>query len=166
MTTPRTILVPIDFSEPAEAALDYAVKLAEKIDAKVHLLNVVELQGFHFSDLGAALTVEMIDMIVAGNQTALERLADKYRGSGHIGEVLLRTGDPRDLIEEVARELDVEMIVMGTHGRRGFRRLMLGSVAETVLRTARCPVLTVHPPNPEIAPRKQPPKVANHGRPS
>jgi universal stress protein A len=145
MTTPRTLLVPIDFSEPSQAALEYAVKLAATLDGRVHVLNVVELQGFHLSDLGAAMSAEMIDMIVAGNQGAVERLADKYRATGRIGDVVLRTGDPRDVIDAVARELEVDLIVMGTHGRRGLKRLVLGSVAESVLRTASCPVVTVRP---------------------
>jgi nucleotide-binding universal stress UspA family protein len=166
MMTPRTLLVPIDFSEPAEAALDYAVSLAAQLDAKVYLLNVVELHGAHFSDLGAALTVEMIDMIVGGNAAALERLADKHRASGRIGDVVLRTGDPRDLIVDVARELGADLIVMGTHGRHGFKRLILGSVAATLLRTAPCPVLTVHPPAPDIATRKPLPRTVEHGRTS
>ena len=145
-TVPRSILVPIDFSEPAEAALDFAVALAAKLDATVHILNVVDMQGYHFADLGASLTSEMIDKIMTGNQTALDRIANARRGVARIGEVLLRTGDPRDIIDRVATELKVDLIAMGTHGRRGFKRMMLGSVAEAVVRTAPCPVLTVRPP--------------------
>jgi nucleotide-binding universal stress UspA family protein len=143
---PRTILVPTDFSEPADVALDYAVALAIKLDATVHLLNVVDLQGSQFADLGALLTPETIETIVSGNRTALERRARARRETGRIGDVLLRTGDPRDVIDEVARQSNADLIVMGTHGRRGVRRMMLGSVAETIVRTASCPVLTVHPP--------------------
>jgi universal stress protein A len=146
MLTLRTILVPTDFSEPAVAALYYAVALAVPLAATVHLLNVVDLQGPHLSDLGAALTTEMIDSILAGNKAALIRLAEARRATGRIGELLLRTGDPRDVIDEVARQLKADLIVMGTHGRRGVVRLMMGSVAETLVRTASCPVLTVRPP--------------------
>ena len=146
MIPPRTILVPTDFSKPAQAALDYAIALAEKLDAKVHLLNVVDLQGFQVSDLGTSLTPETINMIVSGNTGALDRLAEARQATGRIGELVLRTGDPHDVIGQVAGQLNVDLIVMGTHGRRGIRQAMLGSVADTIVRTARCPVLTVHAP--------------------
>ena len=60
-----------------------------------------------------------------------------------LGEVLLRTGDARDVINQTAKEVGADLIVMGTHGRRGVTRALLGSVAETVVRTAPCAVLTV-----------------------
>jgi len=56
---------------------------------------------------------------------------------------VLRTGDPRDLIIDVARELGADLIITGTHGRRGVRRALIGSIAESVVRTAPCPVLTI-----------------------
>ncbi len=143
MSVPRTLLVPIDFSEHAEAALDHAIELARKLDAKVHLLSVVDLQGLAAPDLSPTLMNEMIETITRGNQTALQRLADARRASGVVGELFVRRGDPREWICQIAREHHVDLIVMSTHGRRGFRRLVMGSVTETVLRIAPCPVLVV-----------------------
>ena len=108
-------------------------------------------------ELGVALTSSVIDQIIRDNQAALERLAEQKKCKANIGEVLLRTGDARDVINQTAKDLAVDLIVMGTHGRRGVSRALLGSVTETVVRTAPCPVLTVrahttvHPGRDEVA---------------
>jgi nucleotide-binding universal stress UspA family protein len=143
MNLPRNILVPIDFSDTAERALDYAVMLANKLDAKIHLLNVIGVPALGVPELGVALTASVIDSVVRSNQDALDKLADSRRDKAQIGEVMLRTGDARDVILRTADEVSANLIVMGTHGRRGVRRALLGSVAESIVRTATCPVLTV-----------------------
>jgi nucleotide-binding universal stress UspA family protein len=140
---PKNILVPTDLSEGAEAALDYACELAAKLDATVHLINVIGIPVLGVPELGVALTTTMIDSLIADNQKALDQLASSKRSSARIGQTLLRTGDARDLINQAATELGADLIVMGTHGRRGVTRVLMGSVAETVVRSAPCPVLTV-----------------------
>jgi nucleotide-binding universal stress UspA family protein len=140
---PANILVPTDFSETAERALDYAVALAAKVGARIHVLNVIGIPSFGVPELGLAVTTTMIDSLVRDNQAALDRLAEQRRGQTTFGEVMLRTGDPRDLILQAAEEVHADLIVMGTHGRRGVSRALLGSVAEMIVRTAPCPVLTV-----------------------
>jgi len=140
---PKNILVPTDLSEGAEAALDYACELAAKLDATVHLINVIGIPVLGVPELGVALTTTMIDSLIADNQTALDNLASTKRSRARIGQTLLRTGDARDLINQAATELGADLIVMGTHGRRGVTRVLMGSVAETVVRSAPCPVLTV-----------------------
>ena len=141
---PRNILVPTDLSEGAEEALDYACELATKFGAKVHLLNVIGVPAIGVPELGVALTSSVIDSIIRDNQAALERLAEAKKCAANIGEVLLRTGDARDVINQAAKDLGADLIVMGTHGRRGVARWMLGSVAERVARVAQTPVLLVH----------------------
>jgi len=96
--------------------------------------------------LGVALTTSVVDSIVADNQRALSELAEAKRRVTTIGQVLLKTGDPRDVINQAALDLHADLIVMGTHGRRGVTRALLGSVAESVVRSAPCPVLTVRAP--------------------
>jgi nucleotide-binding universal stress UspA family protein len=139
---PRTILVATDFSDTAEQALDYAIALAGKLGAKIYLLNAIGLPTFGVvPELGVAATSTMIDGLVADNQKALDKLiAAKAPTKLH---TLMRTGDPRDLIVDTAAEIGADLIVMGTHGRRGVSRALLGSVAEGVLRHATCPVLTI-----------------------
>jgi nucleotide-binding universal stress UspA family protein len=141
MNLPKTILVPTDFSDSAEHALDYAVALAGKLGAKLVLLNAIGVPALGVPELGVALTSTMMESTVRSHHAELEKLAIR-RGSANI-EPLLRTGDARDVIVEVARECGADLIVMGTHGRRGVRRALLGSIAEGVLRTAPCPVLTI-----------------------
>lgn len=142
---PKTILVPTDLSDGAEEALDYACELARQFGATVHLLNVIGIPALGVPELGVALTSSVIDSMVRDNQVALEKLADSKRNLAPIGQVLLRTGDARDLINQTSKELGADLIVMSTHGRRGVSRALLGSVTESVVRSAACPVLTVRP---------------------
>jgi nucleotide-binding universal stress UspA family protein len=141
MNLPKTLLVATDFSECAEQALDYAVALAGKLDAKIHLLNVIGIPSMGIPEVGVAVTNTLIESTVRTHHTELDKLAAR-RASANI-EVVLRTGDARDVIVDLARELGADLIVMGTHGRRGVRRALIGSIAESVVRTAPCPVLTI-----------------------
>jgi len=139
---PKHILVPTDLSEGAEQALDYACELAHLLGSQIHLLNVISIPALGVPELGVALTASMIDELVVNNQDALDRIA-RTRCMANLGQVLVRTGDARDVINATAQELGIELIVMGTHGRRGLSRALLGSVTETVVRSAPCAVLTV-----------------------
>ena len=140
---PKNILVPTDLSEGAEEALDYACELASKLDATIHLVNVIGIPALGVPELGVAVTATMIDSMVVENQKAIDDLAARKCNRARMGQVLLRTGDARDVINQTALEVGADLIVMGTHGRRGVTRALLGSVAETVVRSAPCPVLTV-----------------------
>lgn len=140
---PKNILVPTDLSEGAEEALDYACELAKMFGATIHLVNVIGIPTLGVPELGVALTSTVIDQIIKDNQAALDRLAEAKKTRARFGEVILRTGDARDVINQAAKDLKCDLIVMGTHGRRGVSRALLGSVTETVVRTAPCPVLTV-----------------------
>lgn len=139
---PKHILVPTDLSEGAEQALAYACELARTLDAEIHLLNVVGIPSLGVPELGVALTSTIIDQLVTENQAALDEIA-RTRCHARLGQVLIRSGDPRDMINRTAQEIGADLIVMGTHGRRGITRALLGSVAETVVRSAPCAVLTV-----------------------
>ncbi len=145
MNLPKTILVPTDFSENAEHALDYAVALAAKLDAKLHLLNVIGMQMIG-AEYGIAVTQSMVEDIMRGNQSALDKLVASRTAKAAFGPAQLEVGDARSVIEATAQKIHADLIVMGTHGRRGLTRLLLGSVAESVVRTAPCPVLLVRAP--------------------
>lgn len=82
-----------------------------------------------------------IDSFVTESKAQLQAIGDRLCGDVTRGSVLVRSGDARDVIDAVAAELGADLIVMGTHGRRGLSRVFLGSVAETVVRTAPCSVL-------------------------
>ncbi len=139
MTLPKNILVPTDFSDNATQALDYAVALAAKLDAKVHVLHVLA-----FSTFGAEYAIgSLIEGLIADAQRQLDKLAAEHVAKAALAPTVLKTGDARDEIDRTAVEVEANLIVMGTHGRRGVSRLLLGSVAESIVRTAPCPVLLV-----------------------
>lgn len=142
MRLPTNILVPTDFSKSAEAALDYAVALAGRLDARVHVLSVV---GFPLvgAETGATIPATMIEEVFEHNQKELDRLVAARADKCAFGPTLLESGDTRAQIEVAAAQVKADLIVMGTHGRQGFSRLFLGSVAESVARVAPCPVLLV-----------------------
>lgn len=136
---PKNILVPTDFSECATTALDYACELARAFGATVHLVHCF---GPASPEMSMTLTAAMTDKLRSGSMDALEGIVAS-RPDVKFGRLALERTDPRDGILEVARNLECDLIVIGTHGRRGFARLVLGSVAEHILRRATCPVLTL-----------------------
>ncbi|HTR50780.1 MAG TPA: universal stress protein [Kofleriaceae bacterium] len=146
MTTPTRILVPVDFSPNSEHALDYAVNLASRLDATVHVLNVIGIPTLGVPELGVAVTSGVIDSIVRENQDAVDKLVAARKTKAKLADGILRTGDPRDTILQVAAEIGADLIVMGTHGRRGLTRALVGSVAEAIVRTSPVPVLTLRQP--------------------
>jgi nucleotide-binding universal stress UspA family protein len=143
MNAPKHILVPIDFSAFSEQALDYAAMLAHELDATMHLVNAIGIPAMGAPEIGLAYTASMIDKVTVENQQALDKLAATHRNGGKVGEVLVRTGDARDVILQAAEEVKADLIVLGTHGRRGISRALLGSVAEMIVRSSPVPVLTV-----------------------
>jgi nucleotide-binding universal stress UspA family protein len=140
----RHILVPHDFSETADKALAYALTLAEKLGSRVTVLHVYEIPAYPFPE-GPAMTIPMAAELEKASATALEAVVARSQRPGMKLETQLRQGAPWREIDEGARELKADLVVMATHGRKGLARALLGSVAEKVVRTAPCPVLTVHP---------------------
>jgi universal stress protein A len=137
---PKNILVPTDFSEGADAAANYAFELAAKLGAKVHLLHAYMIPVF--PEDGGVMRQLMAETHSL-SEKSLKEIADKHKNAGTSGTVLTKVGDPRDQILQSALELKADLIVMGTHGRRGIKRMFMGSVAESVVRTAPCAVLVV-----------------------
>ena len=142
MSLPRNILVPIDLEDSAAQVLDYVVALAAKLDASLHVLHVVPwpLLG---AEVPIAVTETAMDDIMKHKQKVFDELVAAHANKVPLGAAMLKKGDARTAILAVAEELGPDLIVMGTHGRRGVSRLVLGSVAESVARAAPCPVLLV-----------------------
>jgi universal stress protein A len=145
MSTPHQILVATDFSAAGQQAVDYAVALAAKLGAKVNLLHAYAVPQWVVGEFAPTLPPNIEQEIVESAQGAMHKAAAGAKASGCLGQLLIRRGDPRAVIVEVCTELHCDLVVMGTHGRRGVSRLLMGSVAESVVRTAPCPVLTVRP---------------------
>ena len=138
------ILVPHDFSETAEKAFDFALDLADKLGAHVTVLHAYEIPTYAFPE-GPVLTVEMMAQIERAAATALEGVMSRASRRSPAVKVKpeLRQGAAWREIDQAAIDLKADLIVLGTHGRRGLARALLGSVAEKIVRTASCPVLTV-----------------------
>lgn len=143
MRTFQSILVPTDFSPPSEHAVERAFELAASQDAKVHLLHAYHVPSFPD---GIALGVDVVKPIEQAAIQALAAVTETYRTRPEFGGVILKMGDPRDVILDHARALPADLIVMSTHSRSGLERWVLGSVAERVVRSAPCPVLVIPPP--------------------
>ena len=135
------ILVPIDFSAPSEAALTYGRKLADQFDAALHLLHIAENPFLRAASADRRAREE------APARWLQDRLTDADRRRGAVASVE-QSDEPASEILRYAKSNDIDLIVMGTHGRTGLVRAALGSVAETVVRAASCPVLTVHSTEP------------------
>jgi nucleotide-binding universal stress UspA family protein len=144
MLTIRHILAPIDFTENSSRALAYAIELAEKFDAKLTILHAYQLPVYGFPDGAYIAPPEMATDIANAAQKALNTAASTYRDRPVTIATLLRQGVPWEEITAAASELGADLIVIGTHGRHGLARALLGSVAENVIRTSPLPVLTLH----------------------
>jgi nucleotide-binding universal stress UspA family protein len=139
------IVVPTDFNAPSQAALEYARRLAARFGSAIRILHVVEdatARGFVGDGLAlsaaeieaeelASARLRLAHLLTPANQTACETRVDAI------------IGPPARTIVEYAAATGAGLIVMGTHGRKGLAHLVMGSVAEEVMRTASCPVLTV-----------------------
>jgi nucleotide-binding universal stress UspA family protein/mono/diheme cytochrome c family protein len=141
----KRILVPLDFSANSRRALDYARGLAAKVHADVHLVHVCEVPKF--ASLGAyKIPYEGSNHPLAGEAARqLQELAATVWGHRTTTEVLF--GNPATAIVEAADANRIDLIVMGTHGRSALPHVLMGNVAERVVRHAHCPVLTVREPH-------------------
>ncbi len=140
---PTQILVPTDFSETAEHGVVYAFQLAQALSAKVHLVHVYFVP---VPPESAGLATSMFSDAEEAAEELLQAATAKYRDLPTFASNRVTTGDPVLAIIDAAKEVAADLIVIGTHGRRGVQRMLLGSVAESVLRSAPCPVLTVRLP--------------------
>ena len=141
------ILVPTDFSEPSDAALDYAKALAEKFGASLHLLHVFEdpfATGAFAAEMYAPVPPDTRDAMIADAKAHLVERVPDTDSARFFATTEVVTGLSARAIVDYAIANDIDLIVMGTHGRGGLAHLFMGSVAERVVRTAPCPVLTVH----------------------
>jgi nucleotide-binding universal stress UspA family protein len=139
----QRILVPVDFSRASDAALELALTVAGSTAGTLTLLHVYGIPAHAFPE-GFALAPEVLTRIASGAQEGVERLKAAHAGRGVAIEALSSSGSPSDEILARARDHKFDLIVMGTHGRTGLKHVLLGSVAERVVRQAPCPVLTVH----------------------
>jgi nucleotide-binding universal stress UspA family protein len=141
----KSILCPIDCSEFSAAAYQYALSLAEYYKARPVCLHVIELWKYPFADY-AAYEVDFAKFSQAideGGEKRLQEFVNKHTGNQVRPDLVVQQGNASDRILSFAEAENIEVIVMGTHGRGGFDRLVLGSTTDKVIRKAACPVLVV-----------------------
>ena len=142
----ESILVPIDFSTHSKNALKYAIPMAVKFNARLHLVYVVE-PTIYPADLGFGQVVlpGVEDELREKGAAELQALIEKEIG-GQVGATsIVRTGNPHHEILSEAKEKGVDLIVVATHGHSGMEHILFGSTADRIVRHAHCPVLTVRP---------------------
>ncbi len=138
----QKVLCAVDFSEHSLEALAVALKVAEQNDARLYLLTVAPMPA------GAAgfqpVPMDPYPFLEKDRQEQLIKLARQRIPASVRYETLVMSGDPAERVLEAARAIDADLIVLGTHGRKAWSHLVLGSVAEKVVRESRIPVLTAH----------------------
>ena len=140
----KNVLVATDFSEPSAVALDYGRDLARSYSATLHVIHVIENRlALHGPEIGFAYA-EIERNIEAGVRRDLEAAltADDYQML-NARTVILRASNVSHSITGYAKDNAIDLIVVGTHGRGAIQRFLIGSVADRIMRTAPCPVLTV-----------------------
>lgn len=159
--TVRNVLLATDFSAVSEAALPYATAICRRFGATLHTAHVL-------SDASLLLVTGGVDYVSMGTiyedahtetKEKLDQLATRFEGFPHCNYV--RHGQVWKNLEAIIEESGIDLIVVGTHGRGGLGKLLLGSVAEDILRHASCPVLTV---GPQVCGRAKLPAMQNEGR--
>ena len=137
----KHILVPIDFSDYANYALGYAIELAKALQARLTFLHVIHLTPLEIGKIGELGLVPYLEDIEIEVQQHMQTLLNRIHQEGLEGETTVVRGVPFQTIIETAESKEVDLIVMGTHGRTGLTHVLMGSVAEKVVRLAPCPVL-------------------------
>lgn len=132
----QKILVPTDLSETSAAALRRALDMARRADGAVTLLHVYHLPPYELSD-------DTVEKIAGAARASVDALARQCGDAGVPVTAVVLPGSPAEVIVDYARHEGMDLIALGTHGRTGLKHILLGSVAERVVRFAGCPVLTI-----------------------
>ncbi len=146
----KQILVPTDFSENAQHAVSYAVGLAKQCSAKLHLLHTPVIPTYLLMDLSYSPGPEAVTRILNDAQEAIDQQAKVVASAGVEHFTAIREGTVHEVIRDYAKEHDVDLVVVGTHGRSGVAKLMYGSVTERVLKTVHTPIIVVPPEGGEL----------------
>ncbi|MFD1599107.1 universal stress protein [Halobellus rarus] len=136
----ETILTPVDGSAPSETAADHAIRLARDADATLSVVSVVDVEALSAAKLD---TKALLDGYEAEAERHVAAVADRARESGVDVETAVLRGAPYRAILDRAEAVDADLVVMGSHGRRGLERYLLGSTTERVLRLSPAPVLVL-----------------------
>ena len=139
--TAKHILVPTDFSEYADYALDYAIELAKALQACLTILYVYYLPSFALGEVSPAVLDDTLQAMETNARQQTQKALARVLKAGLQGDSVIVEGTPFQAIIDTAQDKGTDLMVMGTHGRTGLTHALIGSVAEKVVRLAPCPVL-------------------------
>lgn len=140
----KNILVATDFSEPSAVALNYGRDLARSYDATLHVVHVIEdLLALHGPEIGFAIADVERNIEAAVRRDLAAAITPTDQDTLDLRTTITRAPNVSHAITDYAKHNAIDLIIVGTHGRGAFHRFLIGSVAERVMRTAPCPVLTV-----------------------
>lgn len=142
----KRICVATDFSKPANRAFQYALVFAGQFKAELHLLHVIEDIIPTVPEPGLAMlpTQEIMNSLRKASEDGMKKVLAEHDAKGIAVKQVIREGVPFREVCDYAKKESIDLVIVGTHGRSGLTHLLLGSVAERVVRSAPCPVLTVH----------------------
>lgn len=147
----KNILFPIDFSECSEKVFPDALEMAQKFDAKLHLLFVArDISYLTTIDVSRDMLMNTVAEIARAGENQMQAFCDKNLSDFPNYETKVITGNPADEILKFVDEQGIDLVVMGTHGRKGLERTLMGSVADHMIKNAPVPVLTVNPFRPKV----------------
>ncbi len=147
MALVKSILIPTDGSDYSLYAVRYAVELCRELGAEIVLVSVVDIRYEMYDVYSEIHSIDRIEELIREQITrALKRHAAEIREKGIKVKKIIKVGDVVQEILQVIREESIDLVVIGTHGRKGFSHMLLGSTTEKLVRAASCPVLTVRPP--------------------
>ncbi|RJQ71920.1 MAG: universal stress protein [Desulfobacteraceae bacterium] len=143
----KKILSPTDFSKPSQYGLNAAIEMATQYEAELLLVHVIASIPFIAGtySMSGARSVQMVEAMQEEASNQMEKLVASTIPDHLRCDARVIQGQPAEAIVRLAKEEDVGLIVIATHGYSGFNRFLFGSVAERVVRTAHCPVLTIRP---------------------
>jgi nucleotide-binding universal stress UspA family protein len=146
----KKILCPVDFSEFTQDVINYAVDLAKKYGAELHVMHVVPNMTY-FTPYESFLTPENLVVIEKNIQDEVEKKFTRLLKHDDVPtKTATRTGTPFVEIIDYAKTESIDLIVMGTHGHSGLEHILIGNVAEKVVRKSPCPVMTIRPKGKEF----------------
>ncbi|TLU82598.1 MAG: universal stress protein [Chlorobium sp.] len=137
----HSILCPVDFSDASRKAVQYAREFASSMGSSIYLLNVVEPRP-----MAVDITLNYVPLeedLEKAAQEDLDVVLQDLLGADLKAECAVEIGNPADVILDKSGDPEINLVIMGSHGKKGLSRFIMGSVAETVVRKAQCPVLIV-----------------------
>lgn len=144
MTEKNKVVFPTDFSDASLAALSWAQKMSETLDAELHCVTAVQDLVPYTPMMAVPVTLPDIEDLGEQAESQLDKFVrEHFSGASRLPNIEVLKGRPADEIARYAGKINATMIVMATHGRSGVAHMVMGSTAEGVLRQAKCPVLTI-----------------------